>query len=263
MGKISYGCICLDIKNRKTLLIQRRDSAVFLHFLRGFFKPADLEYILAGCTLEEHAYIADLLNCSKSERRTKLMQFLTQRYTYDQSVIHTAKCMKGIDYNYDIIKSLLMSIPAKKYRDWLWPKGGCFKNEDTFTAAIRETYEESGVQIPKGMIDFSRTIDVEVTTFFGMIITNKYYLALIDSEKFIIPNADPIGNREVARVEWVTYEDAMMRLSGEYLSVIRELISKYDNGNVQVRTPIVRTGSDPYDHAVTSTVIDTSIVTPV
>jgi 8-oxo-dGTP pyrophosphatase MutT (NUDIX family) len=158
-----------------------------------------------------------------------------------------------------IISGLLKSIPAKKDYDWLWPKGGALKDEDTYTTAIRETFEETGILIPREQVDFSDTIDVEVVTFFSMVITNHYYIAILDSEQYKIPEIK--NNKEVLKAEWVSFDEAFRRLDKEYAVALANIINMTPMKKTGLS--LRKTGSNHGMDTLASSINTTCIATPV
>ncbi len=219
MSRQSFGLIVFCRKTGRTLIVQVKDSPEFLHFIRGFFRKTDIPGILGHCTLDEHLIISKLCNLCPSDRRTFLLQLLKEKFSTEQASKHLETSLKRIAEDLKIIKENLRSILPQKDHHWLWPKGGINRDEQPLECAIRETKEESGLQVPLDQILTEKKLSVEATSFYGNTFKTTYFVALVDDEM----KSDEFDRREIAKVEWVTLEDAKDRMSASYQKLFSEL----------------------------------------
>ena len=99
----------------------------------------------------------------------------------------------------------VLLVTAKKNPDeWLFPKGHIESGETGVAAAMRESYEEAGVRTkPMGT---SARLGQMSYEFKGRSIEVDYFLLELVSEQ---------DGSEGRRKEWLTFDDAMRRLSFE------------------------------------------------
>ena len=111
------------------------------------------------------------------------------------------------------------------------PKGGIEIGEDNISAAIRETYEEVGIKVPKKLID---------PTEHTFVVTSKnknhnkivyYYIVKINDLSQIGLKDIKISksNLQVEEIDWagfLTYNDAIKRIMKSQLSLINNLASQ-------------------------------------
>lgn len=89
---------------------------------------------------------------------------------------------------------------------WDFPKGHIEANESPIDAAIRETYEETGISSEE--LNFKWGLDNYTTKPFKKntkIVT--YFIAETNKEKIILPINPKLGYPEHDMFKWVTYEE--------------------------------------------------------
>lgn len=235
MKRTSYGCICLDLIQNKTLLIQRTHSPEFLHFIRGMFTHKDIECILLGCTKDEHDFIANLIDMDDSLVKMNLSRIMEPLYTFN--------CQKYADLGTDSIRShknqireLLNQIAPRSDYEWSWPKGGTIFNENTVDTAIRETLEETGYSIDRLNITDIPVQHIKITTYFGMTCEINYYVALVDIAT--LGEQGGFDFKEVRDAKWVSFDQAKKLLPNNYIEILNNVlthVSKHVNRYVNGR----------------------------
>lgn len=111
------------------------------------------------------------------------------------------------------------------------PKGGIEKGESHLDAAIRETYEEIGIKVPRSLID-----PTEYT--FAVTSRNQQYNKIVYYYIVKIDNLSQIGLKDikvpksqlqVEEIDWagfISYKEAQRRIMKSQLSLINNLVGK-------------------------------------
>lgn len=220
MSRQSFGLIVICETTGRTLLVQMKDSPEFLHFIRGFFKRSDIPSILLSCTEDEHTLIRKICDTEPPDRKGILEKILRDRFTEDQVSRFLDTSLRRITEDLSSIKEGLLSISPQESHYWLWPKGGINKDESSIQCAIRETREESGIEISEDQIAFSYgTLTVDSISFFGSVFKTCYYVAFVDRETESLS----FDVKEISKVEWVSLEEAKRRVSSNYLKIVNEI----------------------------------------
>ena len=110
------------------------------------------------------------------------------------------------------------------------PKGGIDEGESKLDAAIRETYEEVGIKIPRKLIDTTEyTFAVTSRKY-----TNKvvyYYIVMIDDLKQLGLKDLKVPKKQlqVEEIDWAgffKYDEAMDKVMQSQREVIQKLLGK-------------------------------------
>ena len=111
------------------------------------------------------------------------------------------------------------------------PKGGIEKGESHMDAALRETYEEIGIKVPRSLID---------PTEYTFAVTSRnqqynkivyYYIVKIDdlSQIGLKDLKVPKSQLQVEEIDWagfISYKEAQRRIMKSQLSLINNLVGK-------------------------------------
>ncbi|MGZ3775275.1 MAG: NUDIX domain-containing protein [Bdellovibrio sp.] len=92
----------------------------------------------------------------------------------------------------------------RSYNYWDFPKGVVELNEDSWSAALRELKEETGIEFAKPL--FSKEFFETVPYSKGKIA--RYYLAEVTSEKVIFAPNPETGIYEHHEFKWLPYKEA-------------------------------------------------------
>ena len=111
------------------------------------------------------------------------------------------------------------------------PKGGLEDNESNLEAAIRETYEESGIKVPINLISKNEYTFVVTSRKYKYNKTVTYFIVEIDDLKKIGLNGIEIPKsqlqlKEVDIAGFYNYRDAMNLIMQSQASVITVLLNK-------------------------------------
>lgn len=118
--------------------------------------------------------------------------------TTDTPIIRAAG---GIVWEGELWRSRIAVIHRNRYRDWTLPKGKLEEGESFADAAIREIKEETGCTVE--LRDFAGYIEYMKD---GRPKLVKFWHAMLVGE----PEFQP--NQEVARLEWLSINEAITRL---------------------------------------------------
>lgn len=120
----------------------------------------------------------------------------------DTSDLELIRAAGGIVWESEPWRSRIAVIYRDRYRDWSLPKGKLEAGETFEEAAIREIKEETGCTVE--LLDFAG--DVEYTKNGRPKLVKYWHAKLIGASDF-----QP--NSEVARMEWLSVEEAIERLN--------------------------------------------------
>jgi 8-oxo-dGTP pyrophosphatase MutT (NUDIX family) len=134
----------------------------------------------------------------------------------------------AIIYNNMILLAKTAGRPGKK--SWGIPKGGIEEGEDKIDAAIRETYEEIGIKVDRGMVNpvarefFVNTKKwgyVKYITYFVVEIDDLSQISLKDLE---VPRKQ-LDTEEISKAKFMSYPEALEKIMISQGGMVRELIS--------------------------------------
>jgi 8-oxo-dGTP pyrophosphatase MutT (NUDIX family) len=167
----SFGLLLIQ-KNKeqenKYLMQKRKDSIAFLEIIRGKFQFNNIDYIqklIDNCTIDERN---KLIN-TKTEKLITILRPKDFPIVYDK----VYKLKYGFLYDtqiYDIHYFIQHSSISLTDCEYSFPKGRKNQNESITHCAIRETYEETGLQ---NNIDYILTDNTVTEILLG--INNKEY----------------------------------------------------------------------------------------
>jgi len=111
------------------------------------------------------------------------------------------------------------------------PKGGIEKGESRLDAAIRETYEEIGIKVPRSLIDpteytfavTSRKQEYNKIVYYYIVKINS--LSQIGLKDLKVPKSQ----LQVEEIDWagfISYKEAQRRIMKSQLSLINNLVGK-------------------------------------
>lgn len=115
------------------------------------------------------------------------------------------------------------------YSSYGIPKGGIDDGESKLDAAIRETYEEVGIKVPKSLIDKTEYTFAVTSRKYKYNKIVYYYLVKIDSlsQLGLKDLKIPKSQLQVEEVDWagfLDYSEAMKRVMKSQLSVVNNLV---------------------------------------
>lgn len=221
---MSFGLICyrLNGDDIEYLMIQRKDSLSFMEFIRGKYKPDQIQYIL------------QLLRCmAKDERQlllTKSFEELWNIIWYQPSLPRQTSEFHDAKRKFDTLKNgvcvggqiitlaELLKLAPSPYTDpeWGFPKGRRRLREEDIHCAVREFCEETAFEPPDIKVVTSFPPFEEI--FFGtnnVLYRHVYYIACLQGDQARSPSVDPSNvnqAREVRAVAWFKYDDILTHI---------------------------------------------------
>jgi len=201
--------------------------------MRGKYKLTDTEYIrkqLEGMTAAEHQ---KLLHTPFDELWVSLWgnpKEGTHMYRNEKELARMK--LEALRNGSPSLQSILATIqtPAWKTPEWGFPKGRRDLHENEYACAMREMVEETGIS--EQDIHMIRNLEPLTETFFGtngIQYCHKYFLVYMPTDTPIsIDTGNEDMKREVGGIEWMTMEEAFMRIRPD---------------NVEKREVLLRAGS--------------------
>jgi len=199
------------------LLIQRRDSIGFIEIMRGKYRLTDKEYIkqhLAGMTGEERE---KLLTKSFDELWEALWGAPQEgSHAYRNEKEQAKHKLEALHPS--LAELIQESGPAWDTPEWGFPKGRRDMGESEYACAMRELWEETNI-MEKDIVPI-RNMEPIRELFVGtnsIQYCHKYYLAYAPTgvgEESLDSAAAQNEHikREVGRVQWLSYDDAMTQI---------------------------------------------------
>lgn len=219
--KYSYGIACTRFNGRipQILLVQRRITYAFNAFVYGLYDPANTASIMQ---LINHMTVAEKILLRRRDFRQLWMHIWvnggasesassgtgagktdTNKYRYLEDRFNSIFC----DGTNKLIDCLARSADSG-YLLWEMPKGRRRDREPDIHAAIREFYEETGIEKRQY---FLYPLATQTSTFIDGDVryTHKYYIARADGGA-VTPRIRLAGDsqiEEICDIAWMSLED--------------------------------------------------------
>lgn len=213
---LSYGVICFT-KDKKILMIRRKDSINYIEFLRGKYKLNDEKYIIGllnGCCLGEREKL--ITNSFKQlwdelwfsgEVKKPLTERMIKEYNKSKQMFEKLN-----------IKKLLVNCD-KNYTEpeWEIPKGRRSTRETNINCAIREFEEETDLQKSDYQL-FQNVLPIseEYMGTNGVRYKHIYYFAMFCGEKELRINLNKYEQySEIGDIKWMTLDEGISKIRPE------------------------------------------------
>jgi len=205
------------------LLIQRRDTIGFIEIMRGKYKPTDYDYIvrqLSGMTGVEREKLRATPFDTLWEQLWGPPQEGTHAYKHekDQARVKLEALRAGTPTLEELIAK---AGPAWATPEWGFPKGRRDLNENEYSCAMRELWEETNIQ-EKDIVPI-RNMEPIVESFTGsnnVQYCHKYFIAYapegvgLESIDLASCTNEHI-RREVSAIKWFSVEEAIQHIRPE------------------------------------------------
>lgn len=211
--KMSYGIVLFSKNTNRYLAVKKRNTYGYCRILSGMYKSIDCDNLLKQFTSKEAIKL--ILNHKNK---------ISFRYLLDECNVHTNEFT--IDCSLSKIKELNIVYRCKKYLlddllsneiKWSWPKGSKEGDESKLTCALRELYEETGINMSKRPYILRKSfICNEFMSEELIMYQNKMFLLEIDDE-IELSNVH-IG--EIVEAKWVTSYEFKSNCNESYLRYI-------------------------------------------
>jgi 8-oxo-dGTP pyrophosphatase MutT (NUDIX family) len=197
---ISFGIMLWCEPTDSWLLVRSKQSYAYYLFLSGFYRKTDVRNILLNMTIQEISVIHALYTGT-----TKFDE------VYKGSNLSVAQ-----ERFYGIrpyLRLLLMNVKGSPLPSWTFPKGRLEYRETPLNCALREFYEEAGIdlRITPGVYSLSENrVFVEAYTSFDHEVyeTQCWFFKIDHEPELISPEGDEIAERR-----WVPTHQAATYLS--------------------------------------------------
>jgi len=203
------------------LMIRRKDTIGYIEFIRGKYPICNKEYIkniIYEMTDEEKHKIlntefillwSDLWGSNigiqyRGEERNAKEKF--ELLKNEVSNIHGK-------YNIQSLINETSTYTTWKEQEWGFPKGRHNYQEKDLICALREFEEETGynrssINVIQNLVPFEEIFTGSNYKSYK----HKYFLAYINNDDNNNENIDDFNNYEVSKIEWKTYEDALLSI---------------------------------------------------
>lgn len=212
--RVSYGAIvCCD---NSWLMVRRRVSIEFSIIVNGKYKKSELKNLIKKISLKERNMLDKTIHNEMSF--TELFKYVNH---YIKNLDHALFC-------FGLFREILLSLintECCKGTEYYWPKGRSENiNETNMETCIRETLEETGVDISKGKLADIIPIVDRFIGYNNIIYENYFWVFVIDKKKeTCIKSVD-----EISEAIWVTSEKVPDYISPDKLQTFicaKKLIS--------------------------------------
>lgn len=254
----SYGIICFHIVNKtvRYIMVQRKDSLSYVEFLRGKYKLNQKHYIMKlfeNMTISERNLIQTetfeslwkklwLVDKSKNfmkEFNDAKTKFELLKNGYNLQLHHPDTILF---FNIDYILNNTTSVLTEP--EWGFPKGRRNINEDDFTCALREFYEETN--IPCKYISMLKHQPYE-EVFSGsnnVRYRHIYYLAYYGCKETSYLGVNPLNkiqSREIKDIKSFDYHESLLKIRDH--NIERRELFKRVNMNVHKMLSFIHNSS--------------------
>jgi ADP-ribose pyrophosphatase YjhB (NUDIX family) len=198
------------------LMVQRKDSLMFVEFVRGKYAAADGGYIvdmLNGMTADEQERVRtqefvklwqNVWGMS-APKKCLAVEFSTANRLHGELLRGTHGHTLA-----ELASRITSSIPE---REWGFPKGRRNIRESDDSCALREFNEETGVHC-MAIHRFFSTFEEEFVGSNGVSYKHKYFLArLMNPAAYTHNVVTDTQAKEIACTRWMTYQEALSKLS--------------------------------------------------
>lgn len=143
----------------------------------------------------------------------------------------TQKQSAGLVIIYDGMILLGHTTGRGWYGSYGIPKGGIEDGEDNISAAIRETYEEVGIKVPRDLINPTEYTFVLTSRDHSFNKTVYYYIVQINelSQLGIKDLKIPKSQLQVEEIDWagfLSYKEATKRVMKSQIALLNNMMSK-------------------------------------
>lgn len=259
---VSYGLSVYAYKTKRWLVVQRKHSAEFLLFMKGYYRPSMLWNLFSETTGEEKDIVRKYLKLfnpdryggenvnenvnenggveegkdnggveeeskdeSKDEDKDKERKEFIDYYldVLKLPIYEFEHGVQAMRSSFDIIVQILNN---KKLRntelEWSWPKGRALLGEDPYRSAKREFKEETEAVLPDPIRCSQGYFSSVFRAITGLSIESRYWLHIIQGEIELKP---AINHPEVANRCWMSAEQLIPRFKPWQKTILKKLIS--------------------------------------
>jgi len=219
----SFGILAVRIhaEGPQVLMIRRRDSLGYVEFLRGRYTLSTTEFIqrlIDQMTIDEHRRLMttpfdDLWNILWNYQHTRQYRNEYEHAKHLFERLKTTGDVKG-----RTLEQYITACPTHWLEpEWGFPKGRRSAHETEFMTAVREFREETGWRhaLPVCSTDVAPLVEL-YTGSNGIAYRQTYYIGMcnITDSHASMDSSNHVQAREVSRVEWCSFEEAVAKIRG-------------------------------------------------
>lgn len=209
---ISYGVIVYAKDTGRWCLVQRTFSPEYIELVRGTYDHVRISEYKTGLSPEECNTFKQMLAIPKVSKEQQKKAFLKLYSEVVMDDLSEEGYLKFVDC-YDMLVTEFDGFEAY-YDDteWLWPKGRSNRNESQKDAAIREFFEETGVEKAK-LKTASQITPVESYQALNRVTyQTKCWVFTVDEELVLGKYPTSKLPTEIKDSKWMTYDEAYRKL---------------------------------------------------
>jgi 8-oxo-dGTP pyrophosphatase MutT (NUDIX family) len=204
-----------DTSGLEVLLIRRRDTLGFIELMRGKYGVQDIEYIKKHISVMTTNEQQKLLTQSFQELWEGLWGKPvegTNAYRHEREVSHEK--LEFLQKN-GILAQLIAEVNSSYTEpEWGFPKGRRELFESDYACAIREVYEETGID--ESDICILKNVEPLTEAFTGsngISYRHKYFIGVLPDKKALTdPATVESMRREVSHLEWMSVDTALAKI---------------------------------------------------
>lgn len=222
---ISYGAIVYALDTKKWCLVQRRHSPEFIELIRGHYNHADISVLKYGLSRDEHVILLELLGDTSPDKYEVIYQRTVPGEDWEFGYTKFIDCYNRLN------NSLRDFDGVYEDTEWLWPKGRPLKNEQQRTTAVREFFEETGIEDMELQLVSQIPLIESYRGANGLTYQTKCWVYTTKHEIKIKPYLLPNMPTEIKNGGWFEYETAYRLLRDTKKSTLvqaERLTKKYN-----------------------------------
>ncbi len=222
---VSYGLVGYCIETNRWLCVKRYRSAGYILCMRGSYRLAEIGTLVADLSIEEHKIFSDIL--STEDCRKYNNYYLHDFYVKNEISNSVKATMDYARYRFSIYRNYFLraitAINPQSDNEWMWPKGRLNPNEIPINCAIREFYEETGIDLRCISRNEYTILKPQLSETFrgltGRQYDTKFWILLLNKE---IKPPEITRPGEIGQRKWFTEDEAKIHLSASKYEVLRD-----------------------------------------
>ncbi len=203
------------------LLVQRKHSLNYINFLRGIYDENDYNQLKKIFSLMSNNEIETIKNNNFDYLWNNLWNKTAKKKIYQKEYNESKKKFIKIE-KLGYINKLFNIGSEYNSPEWEFPKGRKNVNESNYECAIREFYEETGID--KDNYYLLNNVNSIHDDFIGtnnMNYKHIFYLSIIKNKDIVnYYNSNIKSQNEISDIQWYTWADALRIFRPYYLNKV-------------------------------------------
>jgi len=225
---VSYGIILVDEKEKSILLSKRKNSLSLIEILKGRYRKNDYFYIYSLLS-NINSVETDLI----IKHNYSYIKIFKHCFGSGNINLNTKKKFDSL-FKETIYQQILINKPtsprAHSHSHWGFPKGRIELNESPLKCALREFYEETGIDKVQIMLQNTKPLTEIFFGTNGKMYKHTYYIAFSKLEQTSELVNEFVPNSEISEIGWFSFSEAKVCISAHYqkrINIIEKLESSY------------------------------------